>query len=330
MRKLRRIPTGLLFLGIVMAAVPLAAAPALAAPGTLYVSTTGTNTGGNNCQTQSSPCATISYAVSKAASGDTIQLAAGTYHDIVAIASPLTGITIEGPSGGATVDGVSTTAQIGSVFTVENGSSATIENLSIANGEGALFTNGSVSTTYGNGVFVSQGATATLSNDTISGNEDLRGQSFIDDGGAVYNGGTLVMNNDTMSGNGAPAGMFDGGAIFTAAGTSTTLNDDTFSGNVAADAGGAIYNAGTTTLNEPGGVHRAERERRGRCLQRARDRPPPRRYARQERSRERLCRLHESRHHHRHRRDHLRRQRGVRVLHHRGLDLERRRLQPER
>ena len=120
-----------------MAAVPLAAAPALAAPGTLYVSTTGTNTGGNNCQTQSSPCATISYAVSKAASGDTIQLAAGTYHDIVAIASPLTGITIEGPSE-LTVDGVSTTAQIGSAFTVENGSSATIENLSIANGEGAL------------------------------------------------------------------------------------------------------------------------------------------------------------------------------------------------
>jgi hypothetical protein len=250
MRKLVRIPTALLSLGIIMAAVPLAALPATAASGTLYVSATGTNAGGNNCQTQSNPCATISYAVSKAASGDTIQVAAGTYHDIVVIAPPLTGITISGPSGGATVDGVSTTAQIGSVFTVEDGSNATIKNLTITNGEGALFTNGGVSTTYGNGVFVSQGATATLSNDNISGNEDGRGTNVVDDGGGVYNGGTLVMNNDTVSGNGAPAGMFDGGGIFTASGTSTTLNDDTFSGNVAADAGGAIYNGGTTTLND--------------------------------------------------------------------------------
>jgi hypothetical protein len=226
-------------------AVPLGATPALAAT-TLYVSTTGSNAGSNNCQTSSKPCATISYAVSQAASGETIDVAAGTYHDIVAIAPPLTGLTIEGPSGGATVEGLSTTAQIGSVFAIEDGASATIENLSITNGEGVLFT----STTYGNGVFVSQGGTATLNNDTISGNENGRGTNVVDDGGGVYNGGTLTMNDDTLSGNGAPFGMFDGGAIFTASETSTTLTDDTLSGNVASDAGGGIYNAGTTTLND--------------------------------------------------------------------------------
>src|SRR5271166_1085584 len=72
-----------------------AVSPAGAAPSTRYVSTTGTNTG-NNCLTASNPCATVSYAVSQAASGDTIQVAAGTYHDIVPIAPPLTTITIDG------------------------------------------------------------------------------------------------------------------------------------------------------------------------------------------------------------------------------------------
>ena len=228
-------------------AVVAPASLAGASPSTLFVSTTGTNT--SNCQTSSKPCATVSYAVSQAASGDTIQVAAGTYHDIVAIAPPLTNITIEGAGDASTtIDGLSTSAQIGSVFAIEDGSNATIENLTIANGEGVLFTSGNVSTTDGNGVFVSLGGSATLSNDIITGSTDTR--QVVDDGGAVYNGGTVTMTDDTVSNNGGTEGVFDGGAIFTAAGTSTTLTDDTFSGNVAADAGGAIYNAGSTTLND--------------------------------------------------------------------------------
>jgi Concanavalin A-like lectin/glucanases superfamily len=224
--------------------------PAAAAPSTLYVSTTGTNTS-NNCMTSSNPCATVSHAVSEAASGDTIQVAAGTYQDIVAIASPLTNITIDGAGNASTtIDGLSTSAQIGSVFAIESGASATIENLTIADGEGVLFTSGNVSTTYGNGVFVSLGGAATLSNDTITGSTDTRGNQVVDNGGAVYNAGTVTMTDDTVSNNGGTAGMFDGGGIFTASGTTTTLTGVTLSGNVAADAGGAVYNGGTTTLND--------------------------------------------------------------------------------
>ncbi len=226
------------------------AVPAGALPSTLYVSTTGTNTS-NNCLSASKPCASVSYAVSQAASGDTIQVAAGTYHDIVAIASPLTKLTIEGAGDASTtIDGLSTTAQIGSVFAIEDNASASIEDLTIANGEGVLFTNGSVSTTDGNGVFVSVGGSATLSNDTITGSTDTRGGQDVDYGGAVYNGGTVTMTDDTVSNNGGTNGMYDGGGIFTANGTSTTLTGVTFLGNVAADAGGAIYNNGLTTLND--------------------------------------------------------------------------------
>ena len=182
--------------------------PAGASPSTRYVSTTGTNAS-NNCLTSSKPCATVSYAVSQAASGDTIQVAAGTYDDIVAIAPPLTNITIDGAGDASTtIDGLSTSAQIGSVFAIEDGSNATIENLTIANGEGVLFTSGSVSTTYGNGVFVSLGGSATLSGDTITGSTDTRGSQVVDDGGAVYNGGTVTMIDDTVSNNGGTAGMY--------------------------------------------------------------------------------------------------------------------------
>jgi hypothetical protein len=223
--------------------------PAAAAGSTRYVSTTGTNTS-NNCLTSSNPCATVSHAVSQAASGDTIQVAAGTYQDIVAIPSPLN-ITIDGAGAATTtIDGLSTTAQIGSVFAVEGGATATIENLTIANGEGVLFTSGGVSTTYGNGVFVSQNGTATLSDDIITGSTDSRGNDIVDDGGGVYNGGTLTMTDDTVSNNGGTSGMYDGGGIFTATTTSTALTGVTLSGNVAADAGGGIYNAGSTTLND--------------------------------------------------------------------------------
>src|SRR5690242_12761042 len=62
-----------------VAAVVLSASPASATGTTPYVATTGTDTG--NCQTQSSPCQTIGYALNQAPSGATIQVADGTYNE---------------------------------------------------------------------------------------------------------------------------------------------------------------------------------------------------------------------------------------------------------
>jgi uncharacterized repeat protein (TIGR01451 family) len=47
-------------------------------PSFLYVATTGDDTG-NDCRTEVTPCATVAHAVSQANSGETIEVAAGTY-----------------------------------------------------------------------------------------------------------------------------------------------------------------------------------------------------------------------------------------------------------
>ncbi len=310
------------------------ASPAGASPLTLYVSTTGTNTS-NNCQTSSKPCATVSYAVSQAASGDTIQVAAGTYQDIVAIAPPLTNITIEGAGDASTtIDGLSTSAQIGSVFAIEGDSNATIENLTIANGEGVLFTSENVSTTYGNGVFVSLSGSATLSNDTITGNTDTRGQ-VVDDGGAVYNGGTLTMTDDTVSNNGGTAGMYDGGGIFTAA----RHLDDADGRYIFGQRGfGCRWRylqrrfddlERRHPLGELGRVHGAREQCGRRRVQRQRDSEFERRHSRQERIRHRQCRVLKQRHDHESGRNDPQWRSRFRMLNHEWIDLERRRAQLE-
>jgi len=57
----------------------------------------------NNCQTQGSPCATIAHAISQAARGDTIHIAAGTYDESVNTSVDLSFVGA-GPTGaGATV-----------------------------------------------------------------------------------------------------------------------------------------------------------------------------------------------------------------------------------
>jgi hypothetical protein len=189
---------------------------------TLYVATSGTNTG--NCQTQSAPCASISYAVSQAASltgGVTITVAAGTYDDHVSISkASWSSLSIDGSTTSATVvDGTSN----GIVFNVDpswSPSSAPplviLNNLTIQHGDdpsgndagGVLntdstvdITNCIVSDNTGSGI-KTQGeqspATApvtTVMNSTISGNTNT----------GIYDQNSDADNviRSTISGNGS-------------------------------------------------------------------------------------------------------------------------------
>jgi hypothetical protein len=68
-------------------AMPLFMGTAGAVGGTRYVAPTGTDTGA--CTAHAHPCATISYAVGQANAGNTVNVAAGTYHETVALTKPL-------------------------------------------------------------------------------------------------------------------------------------------------------------------------------------------------------------------------------------------------
>jgi len=75
---------------------------------TLYVASTGNNSGSNNCQTQSAPCATIGYALTQGAAGDTISVGAGLFDESqLVLTYP---VTIKGAGSGSTIIDVTTPA----------------------------------------------------------------------------------------------------------------------------------------------------------------------------------------------------------------------------
>src|SRR5215472_19225885 len=91
---------------VVLASGALAPAAAQAAPATLYVSQGGLDSG--TCPS-ANPCATVSYALTQAASGATIKVS-GTIHDHVTISHPVTITTWpSGPAGSPGIlDGTAT------------------------------------------------------------------------------------------------------------------------------------------------------------------------------------------------------------------------------
>src|SRR6516225_3000183 len=98
----------------------LLSSPALAS--TWYVN--GVNgDDGNGCKTTSTACATIGHAISLAATGDTIQIAAATYQENLSIPFNL---TLNGANAAGTIiDGTSTA----NVLTVGSGISLALSNV---------------------------------------------------------------------------------------------------------------------------------------------------------------------------------------------------------
>jgi predicted outer membrane repeat protein len=208
----------------VLAALTMLCSPALA--GTWYVN--GVNgDDGNNCKTKPTACATIGHAISLAASGDTIQIAAATYQENLSIPFNLTLIGAKAAT--TIIDGTNTA----NVFTVGAGISLTLSNLTIKNGVG-----------YSGGGGVDNSGTLTVSKSNFYTNTALSG-------GAILNTGTAIISNTTFSGNSpyffghsASCGAIDNRSTM-------TITASTFSNNYANNnttSGGAICNGGTLTI----------------------------------------------------------------------------------
>ncbi|HET6248008.1 MAG TPA: Ig-like domain repeat protein [Tepidisphaeraceae bacterium] len=150
--------------------------------------------------------------------------------------------TITGPSVGVTIDA----GTLSGVFTVASGVTASISELGITGGSSSGITN--------NG-------SLTLSNDIITGNENITPAALemvttAPDGGGIDNAGSISLANCTISNNkylGPGNAQVDhgGGGIYN--GGTATITDCTFNANSISDVsdtagGGAIYNGGTATL----------------------------------------------------------------------------------
>jgi predicted outer membrane repeat protein len=244
--------------------------PSARAAGPWYVSSTGNNT---TCDSWPTACTTIDGAHTKASSGDTINVAAGTYVENLYIGKD---ITLLGAGAGSTiVDGGNT----GSTIRVYQYTSVTISGMTIRNGSGTLGAGGGIraerdttvqvsnatiynnrATTDGGGMYLALNSVVTVTNSTIISN------TAGTDGGGIYGddpNGTLTIIDSTISENAAGR---DGGGVYQNAGTLTIEGSDIIS-NTAQDNGGGIRKsygsmsigttliANNTAVDWGGGIH---------------------------------------------------------------------------
>jgi hypothetical protein len=236
---------------VVLAFGAFAPAAQAAAPTTLYVSQGGLNSG--TC-TSARPCATVSYALTKAPSGATIEVS-GTIDDNLIISSPVTITTWPGgPAGSpAVLDGTAS----GTVVFVGSLVGVTLHDLTIENGTLGITNNGTLtvtdSTVSGNanraepyaGISNYQG-TMTIIDSTVAKNSSGGAR-----GAGIFNTATMTVIASTISGN-------SGGGIYSGQGDTATLGativaDNTGGPNCVAYDAGSLYSAGYNLTNDKTG-----------------------------------------------------------------------------
>ena len=208
---------------------------------TWYVATTGNDS--NSCLSAGSPCATIVAALGKAAAGDTIRVATGTYTGVGTLGILIEkNITLSGgwnntfttQTGQSTIDGQGVRHGI----TVNQTVTAVIARFIIQNG---------LAEYSGAGIY--NGGTLTLNNSLVRNNVCCT-HTNGNGGAGIGNWGTLTVNNSTIVDNNAlwpGPSSYAGGGIYSYEGM-LTVNNSTVSGNVAG-IGGGIFSFSTVVLN---------------------------------------------------------------------------------
>lgn len=179
----------------------------------------------NNCMSSSTACRTIGHAISLAAPGDSIMVAAAIYTENLTINFNL---NLTGSGAARTIiDG----GGVARVFSILNTSATVVlSKMTIRHGAAA-----------GGGGILNWG-TLTVNASTVSGN--AAASSYSATGGGIYNSGTLTINDSTLSGNAGSTNFIYGGAIYNSG--TVAINNSTLSGNSAngftGGGGGGIYN----------------------------------------------------------------------------------------
>ncbi|HID52919.1 MAG TPA: hypothetical protein EYP41_12910, partial [Anaerolineae bacterium] len=232
---------------------------AQAAPNAVwYVDPAGNDA--NDCLSPATACATIQAAVDKAAgSGDTIEVAAGTYLENLTINK---GATLNGVGAGSVIIDGNGAAR---VITHNNSSLLTISGITIQNGAtasgnlfdrggGAILNSGSLtlqdSVVRDNAATGNGGAILTLSGALVIENSQIISNTAQGDGGAIYGylfAGTISVTNSLLANNTAVS--YYGGAIYSSNGlymNNTTVRDN----SAPTIGGGLVVDGGATAVIE--------------------------------------------------------------------------------
>ncbi len=253
---------------LLLLALFLALAPNAVASTAWYVNgVSGSDS--NACTSPITACKTIGHAISLAASGDLIKVAAATYTENLTIAFSL---TIAGSGAPRTIidgGGVGRVVTISSATAHVTLSAVTIRHSRAKPTGGGIFNSGTLrliaSTVSGNtsfnvctsfcgsvggGITNFTGATLTISKSTVSGNQAAVPCNILfnhcgSGGGGIFNQGSLTVNNSTISGNDA----FSGGGVFNGVfSLRLTVNNSTIAGNGGGPLGGIVNSGSTATL----------------------------------------------------------------------------------
>ncbi len=253
---------------LLLNAVAAALAPSAFAT-TWYVNGV-TGNDNNSCMAPTTACKTIGHAISLAASGDTVRVAAATYVETIVI-----GINLKILGSGAASTIIDAAGGTGPIVAIKSTAHVTISGLTMRNAQAHLFAGGIwndgtlrllnsavTGNTSGIGRFcykspcinkgagiLNDGGTLTISNSTVSANVvNLNCPSKDGDcnvsGGGIYNLGKLRIINSTVSGNAANFTGFgvSGGGGISSAGT-VVMSNATIAVNTAITSGGGVGSA---------------------------------------------------------------------------------------
>ncbi len=190
---------------------------------------------------------TASFATNRAVAGGAIENGAGASLTIYA-GSAFTGNTADyggaiDSQSGTTLFAVSGTTFVNNTANVQGGA---INNHSGATASGCTFTSNhalgsNANSSEGGGAIWNDGAL------TVQGNSSFSGNTAVYAGGAIDNFGTATVTQTAFTNAGSTPQARFGGAIFNQAGILTIYANTSFTGNIAVDGGGAIFNFGTLT-----------------------------------------------------------------------------------
>ena len=228
----------------------LVTAVPVAAQTDYYVATTGSDSGGG---TSSDPWATIGHALSIVPSGDTIHVAAGTYHEYITLTN---GVKVLGAGRDFTfIEGGGSGTMVTATNIVDT--TTTLDGFTITGGDaefgGGMYNlnsslvvsncafSSNTATYYGGGMY-NDTSSPTVTDCIFSGNT----AGYYGGGMCNINSSSPTVTNCTFSGNSVVS--YYGGGMFNLVTSSPVVTNCTFSGNSAADYGGGMVNWSSSSL----------------------------------------------------------------------------------